>query len=371
MGADTDNHISLWLQPRRDQLVQPVGGSLPSRAADNLFWVGRYAERAEGAARLFRSVLVKLRELREMKDPDDVLCLNHLLRALTHVTASYPGFTGDDADKKLANPREELLQLARDPKSIGSIAFILQSFTRSAFATRDLWSLDTWRMVDEIQDNWRHSIMERKVGIGALQDGLDELIINLVAFSGLTMESMVRESGWILLDIGRRLERALHTIALIRATLVPRNEAVVENQIMEAVLATTESVITFRRRYRAFMQLPTVLELLIMDEKHPRALAYQLHRLQEHVAALPREDQFGKLTEDQRLILEAYTNIRLADSMVLAQFTEGDGIYKNLDALLDKTTDLLWKLSDSISQTYFSHVQSSNLQISTPFEDEI
>jgi len=371
MAPEPDKHISLWLQPRRDQLVKPISSSLPSRAADNLFWVGRYAERAEGASRLFRSVLAKLRETREIKDPNDTKCLHYLLRALTHVTAAYPGFTGKDADKKLANPLEELLELAQDPKSVGSIVFILQSFTRSAFTARDLWSLDTWRMVDEIQDNWRNTILKRKVGIGALQNGLDELIMNLVAFSGLTMESMVREPGWILLDIGRRLERALHTIALIRTTLVPRHDTALENQILEAVLSTTESVITFRRRYRAFMQLPTVLELLLMDEKHPRALAYQLKQLQEHVDALPRENQYRQLSEDQRLILEAYTNIRLADSAELAFYGEDDGIYHNLDNLLTNTSDLLWKLSDTISQTYFSHVQSSNLQISTPFEDEI
>lgn len=371
LAAEPEQHISLWLQPRRDQLVKPFSSALPSRSADNLYWVGRYAERAEGAARLLRTVLIKLRESREVKDPNDVRCLQHLLRALTHVTASYPGFTGKASEQKLANPREELLALARDPKRSGSIAATLQSFTRSAFTVRDLWSVDTWRMVDEIQGNWRHMIMERKVGIGSLQNGLDELIMNLVAFSGLTMESMVRESGWILLDIGRRIERALHTIALIRATLVPRHEPAVENQVYEAVLVTTESVITFRRRYRAFMQLPTVLELLIMDEKHPRALAYQLHHLQNHVSALPKTQQFRRLTESERYILEAYNNIRLADYAKLAKFSENDGIHKSLDSLLASTAELLWKLSDSLGQTYFSHVQSSNLQISQPYEDEV
>lgn len=371
MASRPEKHVSLWMQPRRDQLVKPINSSLPSRAADNLFWVGRYAERTEGAARVFRSVLIKLRESREVKDSNDILCLHHLLRALTHVTDSYPGFSGKDSAKKLANPREELLTLARDPKCFGSIANLLQSFTRSAFSVRDLWSLDTWRIVDEIQDTWRHNIMERKVGIGALQNGLDNLIMDLVAFSGLTMESMVREAGWILLDIGRRLERALHTISLLRSTLVPRHDSAVESQILESVLATTESVITFRRRYRAYMQLPTVLELLLMDEKHPRALAYQLHQLQEHVALLPRETHSQLLSEDQRLVLEAYTNIRLANSEELARFDAEDGIYKKLDDLLANTANSLWKLSDVISQTYFSHVQSSNLQISTLMEDEV
>lgn len=369
-AEEPEKHVSLWLQPERTQTVKSLSGTLPSRAADNLFWVGRYAERAEGAARLLRTVLLKLREAREIKDPNDVNCLQYLLRALTHVTASYPGFTGKDSEKKLENPREEILALARDPEHDGSIASTLQAFTYAAFSARDLWSLDTWRMVDEIQGNWRQTAMTRKVGVSALQNSLDELITNLLAFSGLTMESMVRESGWILLDVGRRIERALHSVSLIRATLVPRHEPAVESQVLEAVLETTESVITFRRRYRAYMQLPNVLELLLMDEKHPRALAYQLHQIQQHVTALPKDSHIQQLREDQRLILEAYTNIRLADSLELARYDENDGIYKNLDLLLESTTDSLWKLSDTIIQTYFSHIQSSNLQSSKPVSIE-
>jgi len=365
-AQEPEKHISLWLQPQNNQTIKSLTGALPSRAADNLFWVGRYVERAEGAARLLRSVLLKLREAREIKDPNDVKCLHYMLRALTHVTASYPGFTGKDAEIKLENPREELLALARDPKHEGSIASTLQAFSYSAFTVRDLWSLDTWRMVDEIQSNWRSTAMERKISISALQSGLDELIMNLLAFSGLTMESMVHESGWVLLDTGRRIERALHTISLIRTTLVPRHDPAVESQILEAVLATSESVITFRRRYRAFMQLPNVLELLLMDEKHPRALAYQLNQIQQHISALPKDSHIQQLREDQRLILEAYTNIRLADSVNLAKYDDDDGIYTNLDELLETTTDLLWKLSDTIIQTYFSHIQSLNLQSSTP-----
>ncbi|MDX1812609.1 MAG: circularly permuted type 2 ATP-grasp protein, partial [Gammaproteobacteria bacterium] len=131
MASEPEKHVSLWLQPRRNQLIQPLSSALPSRSADNLFWVGRYAERAEGSARLFRSVLQKLRESREIKDPNDMVCLYHMLRALTHLTGSYPGFTGKDADKKLHSPREELLSLARDPNRNGSIAYTLLAFKRS------------------------------------------------------------------------------------------------------------------------------------------------------------------------------------------------------------------------------------------------
>ena len=94
---------------------------LPSQAAENLFWAGRYAERAEQTARLLRSILAKLREVEEFHDNDDRMSLHHLLRALTHVTLTYPGFTGDDARQKLADPRAELSSLISASDRPGSL----------------------------------------------------------------------------------------------------------------------------------------------------------------------------------------------------------------------------------------------------------
>ncbi len=370
LASEPEKQVSLWLQPQRGQRIEPLAGPLPSRSAENLFWVGRYAERAEASARLMRTVLQKLQESREFHDPNDLACLRSLLPALTHLTGAYPGFTGEDAKEKLEDPKEELTSLALDLTRDGSLSFTLQSFARGAFSVRDLWSSTTWQMVDKIQQKWRHTQEPQKIGFGRLEDNLNRLIINLLAFSGLTTESMVRETGWLLLDIGRRTERALCTIALIRATLVPRHEEVVENQLMEAVLTTSESVITFRRRYRAFMQLPTVLELLLLDEKHPRALAYQLHKLQQHIQVLPREQSLHRLNPQERLILETYTDLRLTDVLSLLEDSE-EGIYHKLDAFLSQLTDQLWQLSDVITQTYFSHAQTSQLGEPSKVEEEL
>jgi uncharacterized alpha-E superfamily protein len=190
-----------------------------------------------------------------------------------------------------------------------------------------------------------------------MQDRLDQLIMQLVAFSGLTAESMTREPGWLLLDIGRRLERGLGLISLLRATLVPSMDEAVQGQLMETVLVICDSLNTFRRRYHSYMHLPTVLELILMDQNHPRSLAYQLACLQKHVSELPREQWSHRLGEDERCILAAYTELRLADAARLSTLAEDDGYHKSLDALLEKQADSLWQLSDLISNAYFSHSQ--------------
>jgi uncharacterized circularly permuted ATP-grasp superfamily protein/uncharacterized alpha-E superfamily protein len=362
LAAEPERPIDLGPPADRQQLVQPLVGPLPSRAADNLFWVGRYAERAESTARLMRTVLLKLDEREEFFDPADAICLEHLLRGLTHLTGTYPGFVGEGAAVRLANPLPELRSLLLNVQRPDSLPDTLRAFVRAAYTVRDLWSSDAWRVVDEIQQEWHQALVAGQVESGtSLQDSLDQLILKLVAFSGLTTESMAHDPGWLMLDIGRRLERALSSIALLRATLVPRQTETVAGQILEAVLATTESLMTFRRRYRSFNQLPTVLELLLMDEKHPRALAYQLRKLQDHVAALPRKNGRSGRKEEERLILEAYTLVRLAEPAALVSGTDESGIYVELEDLLAAVALLLSRLSEALTRTYFSHAQGPRM----------
>ncbi len=209
---------------------------------------------------------------REQRDADRDLLkpyLYSLLRALTHVTATYPGFVGEGADELLQKPTAELQALLQDAERVGSLASVLQSFGQATMTVRDHWPAEIWRIIDAIQQDWTD--YEELAGPGhyRMQDRLDHLIMQLVAFSGLAAESMTRETGWLLLDIGRRLERGLGLIALLRATLVPSLDDAVQRQLMETVLVICDSLNTFRRRYRSYMHLPTVLELLLMDQEHP------------------------------------------------------------------------------------------------------
>jgi len=167
------------------------------------------------------------------------------------------------------------------------------------------------------------------------------------------------------------LERALALIALLRSTLALRHEDVLQNQMLEAVLVTTDSLTIYQRRYRSFIQLPMVLALLLLDETHPRSVAYQLHQLSIHVDALPRARSKSRLSEEERLILKAYTDLRLCDVLELTQVDENDGIYAKLDQVLSNTADLLWRMGEVIAEAYFSHSQTSQLMVQNTPEDEL
>lgn len=362
-------YVSLWRQPKQDQVLQLRDEPLPSRAADNLFWAGRYVERAEGTARLLRAIYILRRELRDANGGTTISYLHNLLRAVTHVTGTYPGFVDEGAEKLLQEPRAELRSLLRDAHRVGSLSSTLQAFGQVAMTVRDHWPTEIWRIIDAIQQDWSDEEEVAGPGHYRIQDRLDHLIMQLVAFSGLTAESMAREAGWLLLDIGRRLERALGLISLLRATLVPGMDDAIKRQLMETVLVICDSLNTYRRRYHSYMHLPTVLELILMDPHHPRSLAYQLGCLQQHVAELPRTQGSHRLGEDERAVLESYTDLRLANTVQLSRIEEGDGYCKGLEELLSKQAENLWRLSDEITSTYFSHSQPPQL-LSPQHQDE-
>ena len=325
-------------------------------------------ERAEGTARLLRAILLLRREQRDVHSSLLKPYLHSLLRALTHVTSTYPGFVGKGADKRLKNPRAELHALLQDADRVGSLAAVLRSFSQAAMTVRDHWPVEIWRIIDAIQLDWFDEAAPGPVNY-RMQDRLDHLVMQLVAFSGLAAESMTREPGWLLLDIGRRLERGLGLIALLRATLVPHMNEAVQRQLMESILFICDSLNTFRRRYRSYMHLPTILELLLMDQGHPRSLAYQLEHLQRHIAELPHGQRYERLSEDERCVLAALTELRLASAAKLSQFEPEQGIYAALDGLLARQAESLWRLSEVITNAYFSHAQPPQ-QLAPQLQDE-
>ncbi len=370
LASEPDKPVSLWTQPKRNQLIDAITEPLTSRAADNLFWVGRHLERVEAISRLLRTVLLKLSETREFKDPIDNQCLSVFLRTLTQVSGTYPGFVKGDG-QLLKTPQKELLSLAKDTHRKGSLTANIESFVQAAFSIRDLWSQDTWRSVDNIQRRWQLRVINNEINVEQLQTHLDDLIIGIVAFTGLTSESMTREAAWLMLDSGRRLERAMGLIALLRSTLAIRHDDALQSQVLEAVLVSTDSLTIYQRRYRSFIQLPMVLELLLLDESHPRSLAYQLYQLSAHISALPRTKSQSHLSEEERLILKAYTDLRLCNVLELTQINDNEGIYTDFDRVLSSMADLLLRLADVIADAYFSHSQTSQLMILNTPEDEL
>ena len=389
LAPEPEPHISLWQQrTERIQIAQASEG-LSSRAAENLFWVGRYAERAEGQARLLRIMLDKAKMGKmgletsrlgrvsparlftetlgeDAREVSELTYLRSMLRSLTGLTSSHPGF----ANKSEQSLENELLSIMLDTENSASLVSTLQALVSAAYSVRDRWSTDTWRVMNSIENlctTLEKSVPEdQDAGVQILTDfvlqetelaSLDQLMIFLAALSGLNAESMTQTIGWISLDIGRRIERALLLIVLCRSSLVAVKDDWIEDLLLESVLAASECLITYRGRYRSALHFPTVLELLLLDENNPRSLLYQLKRLEEQIHALPRERLGYRLSEEEQLILEALTQLQLSNTIDLAESTEHTTQRRGLEKLLVRLAQILVDISDVLTQTYFSHVQ--------------
>ena len=372
-GLSKDTWLLASEPEKHDTLVQPLEalldidlgrGELPSRVAESLFWLGRYAERAEGGIRLLRTVLLALLNPLESYGGN---CLNSLLRAVTALTETYPGFLGEDAENLLRNPEHELMSVFLERARMGSLSYNLDALLYAARSARDRISPDIWRVfndieevLDALQNRQRYQSLNTldpggEDALNDAQEQLDNLVLAFAAFNGLVTENMTHGQGWRFMIIGRRLERAQLTTHLLQATLCHRDPE--EAGLLEQLLQVCDSLLTYRTRYRTQVRIEAVLDLLLQDETNPRSLSYQLERLQYFIAELPRDSVFAYKSQEERLVLEALSQLRLADPRELAK-TGGDGAFRpQLDQLLVRLSNLLPRISDAVSSAYFSHTE--------------
>jgi uncharacterized circularly permuted ATP-grasp superfamily protein/uncharacterized alpha-E superfamily protein len=334
---------------------------LPGAAAESLFWLGRYAERAGEAIGLLRVILDRHGEGKETEESDGSESFSRLLRALTHLTATYPGFVGKGADERLRHPEPELGAVILDGSRAGSLVGCLQFLLQAGYAVHDRLSADTWRVIGAIERGLGTLKRRNPSELTVIQEDLNDLITPLVALSGLTLESMIRGQGRLFLDAGRRLERGLLLISLVRSTLVPQSSLPAEKFLLEAVLDSAESLMSFRSN----LQLDTVLELLLLDETNPRALCYQIARLQAHLNDLPDAEALGQRKGAKQLLVEASNLLRLTEMGALTQVEAESGLRRRLDKRLSHIAELLSDTSNTISQTYFATAEAPQLLVRT------
>ncbi|MEZ5143370.1 MAG: circularly permuted type 2 ATP-grasp protein [Acidimicrobiales bacterium] len=355
LASEPEGGGGFWLQAGPGvEATHPA--ALPSRAAENLFWLGRYAERAEETIRLVRCVLDRRNEFDSGITPAGTECLDGLLEALTHLTATYPGFVGAPAEPLRQAPEGELVAVVNDGSRPGSLRFSLAALLTSANAVRDQLSVDTWLAVNDLERVLDPLSVAGPDVHADLQSGLDAAMTSLLALAGLATESMVRDPGWAFMDAGRRIERALALASMLRSTLVPLRGTAAESLMLESVLIAAESIITYRRRYRSQAQVETLLDLLLLDPNNPRSIAFQLARLADDVADLPHPDG-PHLSPEERALVEVATPVRLADTVALARPDPDTGIRRDLASFLDSLTAGLRRLADALEASHFTHLQ--------------
>jgi uncharacterized circularly permuted ATP-grasp superfamily protein/uncharacterized alpha-E superfamily protein len=371
---------SPWLPSGRTApgpiVVPELPGTLPGRVAARLFMLGRAAEHAELVVRLIRTVLARLDQPLGSGDEDGAQSLQVLLSALGSASGfdpvAEPGEPGDSApglhgpegasvaEGVLPNDRTALALLF-DQEVEGSLVSTLGVLVDASYSVREQLSADTWQLIGDIEEELGRFRRRPPTQFVGAQPSLLRLQRSLLALSGVCAENMERDSAWLFLDGGRRLERAQALVRLLRAVLVDKQAGVVEDLLVESLLKSSESLMIFRRRAGSILHVAGAIDLLVYDVANPRSVLFQLDQLVAHLAELPKRSSAQRLGNEERLALEATTLLRLTDPDRLAAVDAATGRRSELDSVFATADGLLGDLLDSLRRTYFAHERLSVL----------
>jgi uncharacterized circularly permuted ATP-grasp superfamily protein/uncharacterized alpha-E superfamily protein len=320
-------------------------GDLPSRVADDLFWLGRLMERAEAQVRLARGTYARIADQSGVENTHAIAVLTAAWPEGPLPSSAFPG----------AHFSQEFIQALLGEGETNGLRGLVARVHGLATALRNRMSADAWRILREIHQTVADFGNSGKTPPTGPTEFLDSMVMTFAAFAGLAAESVTRGQAWTFLDLGRRMERAAFVVRLLRNTLVSAGS---DPALLEAVLEITDSSLTYRRRYLTHLETHAVVDLLLADETNPRSAAFQFATVAEHLAALPRDGNDPDRNQDQRLLLKLRTTTQLADLLGISEPSVG-GQRDQLDSLLADTGDQIAALSDAIARLYFSHAESS------------
>ncbi len=283
--------------------------SLPCRAAEALFWLGRNAEHAESVARSVHVALSTFRVDPDLNDIEGGAWGQRVTSVLALISGAPAEGTAAPAEGTAA-PAEGAGKASGPASMVGpsrdalsnrpdALANTLGHLVSNAATVREFLSTSTWRLTDAVLSERNLLVQPAQINGIDLLDLLDRTLSSLTSLSGLMQESVVRGPGWRFFDLGRRLERARLLVTTLRAAFSVPAPMLVEGAIGEFVLACTESLVAYRRRYRTDIELDSLFDLLIVDDRNPRSLVFQLDRIAEDLATLP--DRAGRGTEAELL----------------------------------------------------------------------
>ncbi len=306
--------------------IRRIAGVLPSRAADNLFWLGRYLERAEATLRLIRTLGAQQRD--PSKGSSGVM---NAVERIQRLLVTW----GAASQTSRTQPAKVVAEALQAEDRFGSALSLLRSAQRTATSLRERLSPDAWQVITEMNDRLAREVEDDDGVVSAAELTLQEL----ASFAGLAQENMNRAAGWRFLEIGRRVERGINTMRFARQFAY--DEAA--NDDLDILLTLVDCQITYRSRYLVGPLLAPVRDLVVLDPYNPRSVAFQINSLNEHIASLPALKENGLIEQPERLAVA-----------LRAALTTGEAGALDTKTLFSLEQDLL-RLADAIGLHYFPH----------------
>lgn len=311
--------------------INRSAGALTSRAASNLLWLSRYAERAEATLRLARALINRATE-----DDSGTRSVNRSTTALLAAWNAIPD--------SMLNVRPALVVSAALQRAdlSGALPFLANAAYAAASVIRDRFSPDAWRALADLADYFKEAL-EPHVSESALFDRINGALRIISSFSGLAQENMSQLTGWRFMELGRRIERTLATSRFLRQFAFGDESG----GGLDVMLELADSQITYRRRYVMVAARAPVIDLVALDPNNPRSMAYQLARIANDLAALPKRGD-GRLSPPEQIATALSASLVSIDvQAITGEFLLG-------------VENSLMKLADAIAVAYFATHERSD-----------
>ena len=313
---------------RRNEVV-------PARTAENLFWLGRYVERAEGTTRTLRALAGRLTAYEDYEST-----VVELIAGVLQVGGALP--LSEEGEEM----RIDTALAARaldDTQLFGAVAVLVRQAHFAGSVIRNRLSPDAWLALSELNDEMVEPLGDAEFAAEPTDTEIIErcnrILRVISAFSGLVHQNMSRLVGWRFLQLGRRLERVAQTASLLEALAAPKAPI----GSYEALLEIVDSQITFGNRYANVPARPQVLELVVLDPQNPRSLAFQAERIKDHTEGLfqASEDSLRSHSERQGIRIASFVETLDPETMSKADFAQ--------------VRQMAWSLSDYVAGDFFTH----------------
>ena len=368
-----NRHFDLTVLESRKRLVT-------SRAAENLYWLGRYTERAENTVRLARLCLQSLRA-DERPSSSMLLWLEKMAKDFRLIPEEVPAPELKDIDTsktkvdedKIANPKliniknlfeRTLIDSLDKRENVNSVGFNLSALEQAGYAVRDRLSQESWNLIINTRRDFNQSAkswdnLPEGASLYALS-ALDRAIASLAAITGSQSDRMTRDDGWRLLSCGRHLERLgfLTTALEMAVECQTLSHLDKDTSGFNALLTIFDSTITYQAQFQELRGLGPLLMLLIKDPDNPRSVEWVANSLKGRLSKLAGSAP-DELTE-MASIIPNQINWSLAK---LCQ-VDGDGQFSNLKKMAEDFKIATWNLNDAITEKYFTHTLESEQSLS-------
>ena len=350
LGKD-DTYIGNYIF-KNSTFIESKLENISTKRAENLFWLGRYLSRAITTARMIRFNLKSMFNINRYDDNINSKQTSKILNvALTHLTMTYPGFL----DEKLKEPLNEIVSLIKDKNRMGSLSFSLNLLSNINASVKNLLTMDAWRIYDKIQKEWNNYNKREVFSYKDHISELDKLLIYLMAYKELINESIFKEQGLILFDIGCKIETSQLLISKLRSLLTLKLDKLLKYDVLDSMLNSYESYNSYRTYYKSSLDLKNVLDFLIFNTKYPKSLIYLIKDLLKDLKELPKAMNNSRLSNFEEPAFKVFSMITLTNTDKLLETKENEFIYKQLESFLSTISDLLSKTSEELTKTYFSH----------------